>query len=140
MKDPKPEDLLAAAPAFLRKPTTTTSLAEAECDAKQGHAEIVMEAAAVMWAAYIKAKYYKDIPLTPEDVCWMMSGFASAHAMHDEDPKHQVKGMAFIGHIGRFGLDCPQMSAQSQMVQGGITPMDFANFKNLGGENENSNS
>jgi len=125
------------APAFLQKQSNILTEAESiiygDREQTYGHPAKNLSAIGILWSAHIHAKYGIEVMRDAEDVCWMMVQLKSARAMNKHSRDNQVDAAGYVALVERI-RETPKAVAQSSIVQGGIAPMQFDNFMNLGGE------
>lgn len=93
-------------PLWLQEPVTVFDDAKkiiyGDREQTYGHPAKNLEAIAILWTAHIQAKYGTRIPLSSEDVAWMMVQLKSARAMNTYTRDNQVDAIGYIGLVERI--------------------------------------
>jgi len=67
-----------------------------------GHPAKNLQRIAHQWALYLTTKYGTFIPISSEDVCWMMADLKKVRQMNAEKRDNLVDAIGYIGLIERL--------------------------------------
>jgi hypothetical protein len=67
-----------------------------------GHPAKNLAKIAEQWSLYFLQKHHVIIPVTPEDVCWMMADLKKVRQMNAEKRDNLVDAIGYIGLIERI--------------------------------------
>lgn len=54
------------------------------------------------WRLYLDQKFGVDVPLTAEDVCWMMADLKKVRQMNTASRDNLVDAIGYVGLVGRL--------------------------------------
>lgn len=91
MKNPTDSILIQAHNAI------TGERAQSYGPAKQGFKDVAQQ-----WSLYFFQKYRISIPITPEDVCWMMVDLKKVRQLTNPKRDNVVDAAGYIGLIGEL--------------------------------------
>lgn len=66
-----------------------------------GDAKVGLTNVADQWSMYLRQKYGIDIPISPEDVCWMMSDIKKIRQFSKSKRDNIVDAAGYLGLIER---------------------------------------
>lgn len=67
-----------------------------------GHPSKNLERIAIQWTLYLRQKYNKQIIISAEDICWMMTVLKMVRQMNSEKRDNLVDAIGYIGLIDRL--------------------------------------
>jgi hypothetical protein len=68
-----------------------------------GSPDVNLNRIAEQWELYLRQKYHALCPLTPEDVCWMMTQLKMSRQMHKPKQDNLVDAIGYLALIERCG-------------------------------------